>query len=66
LVREADRRFWIVCGEIHECADARHALALLRARRKRPCGQSAKQRDEHAPFHRLTPRPGSPTNYKVA
>src|SRR5262249_59199571 len=41
----------IVCGERHEHADAPHALALLRARRKRPRRRAAEQRDELAAFH---------------
>src|SRR5262249_62218296 len=43
------------CGR--QIADARDFFRLLCARRKWPCGHSAKQRDELAPFHRLTPRP---------
>src|SRR6516225_6950891 len=38
----------------HEHADAPHAVALLRARRERPCRRAPKQRDELAPFHSMT------------
>src|SRR5262249_5285453 len=39
-------------GRAHEHADLPYALALLRARRERPCGhRAAKKRDELAPFH---------------
>jgi hypothetical protein len=41
--------FWIVCGEVHERADAPHTLALLRPRRERPRRRcAAEQRDELA------------------
>jgi hypothetical protein len=47
---EASLRFGIVCGEVHEHADASHALGLLRVRTERPRGsRSAEQRDELAP-----------------
>jgi len=39
----------------HHYADAPYALALLRARRERPRGCAAEQRDERAPFHSLMP-----------
>src|SRR5262252_6327072 len=39
----------------HEHADAPHPLALLRARRERPCGRRpAEQRDECAALHSIT------------
>jgi len=42
-------------GEVNEHADAPHPLALLRARRKRPCSRrAAEQREELAPFHSIT------------
>jgi hypothetical protein len=41
--------FRVVRREIHEHANAAHFLALLRARRERPRGCAAKQRDERAP-----------------
>jgi hypothetical protein len=34
-----------------EHTNAPHALALLRARRERPCRCAAEKRDERAPFH---------------
>src|SRR5262249_6404246 len=43
--------FRIIGGEIHEHADAPHPLALLRARRERPCGRAADQRDELPASH---------------
>jgi hypothetical protein len=42
--REARLSFRIIGGEIHEHADAPHALAVLCARRERPCGRSAAKR----------------------
>jgi hypothetical protein len=42
--REARLSFRIIGGEIHEHADAPHALALLRARRKRPRNRCAAER----------------------
>src|SRR5262249_38575438 len=61
----ADLCLRIVRGVGHEGADAPHALALLRARRKRPRGSStAEQRDELAsPYVEhglLTPEPFEP------
>src|SRR5262249_11530255 len=45
------------CGQQH--AYAAHPLALLRARRERPCGRRAtEQRDELAPPHVEPPLPG--------
>jgi hypothetical protein len=38
---EASQRFGIVRGEVHEHADTPYALALLRARRERPCSRAA-------------------------
>ena len=49
--REARLSFRIVGGEVHEHADAPHALALLRPRRKRPRGRAAEQDDEIAPSY---------------
>src|SRR5262249_35697178 len=37
--------------EGHEHADTTRALALLRARRQRPCGRAPEQRDKLAPPH---------------
>src|SRR6266446_7207016 len=42
-------RFWIILTWGHEDADASHPLRLLRARRERPRGRAAEQRDELAP-----------------
>src|SRR5262249_53828864 len=40
----------------HKHANASHPLALLRARRERPCDRrAAQQRDELAPPHSITP-----------
>src|SRR5262249_4799785 len=52
--RQADRRFRVVPGQVHEHADAAHPLALLRARRERPSGCAAEQRYETAPLHSIT------------
>src|SRR6516162_5057410 len=38
----------------HEHADAPHAVALLRARRERPCRRAAEPSDEVAPFGKRT------------
>src|SRR5262249_52386055 len=48
--RDAGSAFRIVRGGAHEHADAPHPLALLRARRERPCGSAADERDELAAF----------------
>src|SRR5262249_13896618 len=53
--RVAGLSFRIVCRQGREHADAPHPLALLRARRERPCGRAAEQRDEIAPFHSPMP-----------
>ena len=53
--RQATVSFRVVRGEWRENADAAHPLALLRARRERPCGRAAEKRDELPPSHRLTP-----------
>src|SRR5262249_10590800 len=51
----AGLRLWVVGGQIHEQADATHPLALLRARRERPCcRRTAEKRDELAPSHSIT------------
>src|SRR5262249_50878714 len=53
--RKAHLTFRIIGGVIHEHADAPHALALLRARRERPCRRRAtEQRDELAAVHSIT------------
>src|SRR5262249_23190155 len=45
----------IVCGEVHDHADAPHPLALLGARRERPCGRrAADECHELAPSHSIT------------
>src|SRR5262245_31799460 len=47
---EAPLHLWIVPGRADQHADAPHALALLRARHKRPrCRSTTDQRDELAP-----------------
>jgi hypothetical protein len=46
---EATRRLRIVFVKRHEHADASHAVALLRARRKRPSRRAAESSDEFAP-----------------
>jgi hypothetical protein len=48
--REACLTFRIVGGEVHEHADAPHALALLRPCRERPRCCAADERYELAPF----------------
>src|SRR5262249_32077788 len=54
--RRDDRlRQGIVFVGPHEHADAPHAVALLRARRDRPCRRAAEERDEVAPLnHSIT------------
>jgi hypothetical protein len=53
--RDARRRFPIGLGDIHEVADAPHAVGLLRPRCERPCRRcSAEQRDELATPHLST------------
>src|SRR5262245_9414953 len=44
----------IVRGDIREHANAPHSLDLLRARRERPRGRAADERDELAPSHSIT------------
>src|SRR5262249_36177768 len=52
---EASQRFGIVRREVHEHANAPHALARLPARRKRPRGcRPAEQRDELTTSHSIT------------
>src|SRR5262249_42242026 len=47
--------FWIIHGAVHKHADPPHPLGLLRARRERPRGCAAEQRDElAAPHHSIT------------
>jgi hypothetical protein len=43
------------CSRAHDHADPPHPLGLLRARRERPRGCTAQQRNERAPFHSLMP-----------
>jgi hypothetical protein len=38
------RCLWIVCGHIHQHADAPHPVRLLRARRERPRNRRAAKR----------------------
>src|SRR5439155_17483629 len=46
---------FIVLGKAHDHADAPQPLALLRARRQRPCrSRTADKRDELAPSHSIT------------
>jgi hypothetical protein len=50
--RDAGLPHRIVCGEVHQHADAPHPLALLRARHERPLRRRAGgQRDELASLH---------------
>src|SRR6516165_4449860 len=51
---DPSQHFGIVLGVWMQECDAPHALALLRARRKRPRRRAAEQRDELAPDHRMT------------
>jgi hypothetical protein len=52
--------FGVVRGEVHEHADAPHALTLLCARRQRPSRRrAAEQRDELAAPHVGPPPPES-------
>jgi hypothetical protein len=44
----------IVFVERREHADPSHAVALLRARRERPCRRAAESGDEFAPVHSIT------------
>jgi hypothetical protein len=53
--REQHGRFRIVRSNIHERADAPHALALLCARRKRPRRRAAEKGDELAAFQDCLP-----------
>src|SRR5215472_11134988 len=52
--RDAGFCLRITHGEWYEHADAPHPLGLLRARRERPRGRAADERDELAPFHSIT------------
>src|SRR5262249_2844477 len=52
--REAGLTFRVVLGEAHQHANPPHSVALLRARRKRPCRRAAEQRHELAPLHSIT------------
>src|SRR5262249_19789970 len=52
---DARLSFWIVRAHVHQHPNAPHAFGLLRARRERPCGNSAtEQRDELATLHSIT------------
>src|SRR5262245_14446497 len=46
--RNASLAFGIVCGYGHKNTDPPHPITLLRARRDRPRGRAAEQRDEFA------------------
>ena len=46
--REACLSFRSIGGDVHEHTDAAYPLVLLRARRERPRGRAAEQRDELA------------------
>src|SRR5262249_60944508 len=47
--------FGIVRGKVHQTTDPPRPLALLRARRERPCRRrTAEQRDKLAPRHSIT------------
>ena len=55
--READLKFRIVRGLVHEHSDAPHAVALLRTRDERPRGcRAAESTKKFAPFHCLPTR----------
>ena len=45
----------VTLGQGHQHANPWDSPRLLRARRQRPRGRAAEQRDEHAPFHGLPP-----------
>src|SRR5262249_59641429 len=49
--RDAFQSSLIAVARAHEHADPPHALPLLRARRERPRGRAAEQRDEVAALH---------------
>src|SRR6516165_1981736 len=51
---DPSQHFGIVLGVWMQECDAPHALALLRARRKRPRCRAAEQRDELASLHSIT------------
>jgi len=48
--RDAGLTLRIVCGPVHEHANAPHPLGLLPARDNRPCRRSTERREEGAPF----------------
>src|SRR5262249_28178532 len=48
--RDKGLSFRVALGICHQHVDPPHLLGLLRARRERPCGYTAKQRDELAPL----------------
>src|SRR5262249_52958964 len=52
--RQASLSLRIGRCQVHENAEAAHLLRLLRARRERPRGRTAEQREEGAPFHSIT------------
>src|SRR5262249_10891444 len=52
---DASLSFRIVHDEVHQRADAPHAVTRLGPRRKRPCDRcAAEQCDEFAPSHSIT------------
>ena len=54
--RELRLHIRIVLGEAREHADAPHALALLRARRERPCRRAAAEKGNELPSpHGIVP-----------
>src|SRR5215471_1737344 len=52
--RKSVLAFWIVRSPVHEHANPPQTFRLLRARRERPCGRAAEQRDEIAAPHSTT------------
>src|SRR5262249_56607133 len=52
--RKAGGRSGVVGSHIHQDANSAPPLRLLRARRERPRGRAAEQRDENAPLHSIT------------
>src|SRR6516165_11785660 len=56
----------IALRQHHEHADAPHALALLRARRERPCCRTADKGDEFPPPHGTSPRAETPGKLRLS
>src|SRR5262249_2178343 len=54
--RETPLSLRILCRKVHEHADTAHLLALLRARRERPCRRAADNGDEFPPPHGAYPK----------